>query len=98
MKHILLSIVLPIICYAGQSLYYTPSRIAFAKENIKKYAWAKKIHDRIMTGDKHNYYIGADYTSALELVKKSDNFIWELQPDTTIGRFIPVETKALCPK
>lgn len=99
MKKLLLGLLLlPWWCYGETSLFYTPERIAAAKENISKYPWAKKVYDRIISGDRHGYYIGAEYTSARELAGKSDDFIWELQPDTTIGRFIPVETKAICPK
>ena len=98
MRWIFLIFLLPLTIFAENSLFYTPDRIAAAKENINKYPWAQKIRDRIMNGDAHGYYIGAEYTSARELVKKSDDFIWELQPDTTIGRFIPEETKALCPQ
>ena len=97
MKKLLFAICLPLLAWAEAPLFYTPERVEAAKENIRKYPWAQKIQNRIMNGDPHGYYIGAEYTSATALAGKSDDFIWELQPDTTIGRFIPEETKALCP-
>lgn len=98
MRGIGLIFLLPLAVFAGESLFYTPERVSAAKENLRKYEWAQKIYSRIMNGDPHGYYIGAEYTSARDLAGKSDDFIWELQPDTTIGRFIPEETKALCPE
>ena len=97
MKKAWFTLLLPLMLFGEAPLFYTPQRVEAAKENIRKYPWAQKLFDRIMNGDKHGYYIGAEYTSAKELAAKSDDFIWELQPDTTIGRFIPAETKALCP-
>ena len=98
MKYLWFAVLLPLLVCAEEPLYYTPSRVTAAKRNIENYPWAQNHFKRIMEGDRHGYYIGAEYTSARELVRKSDDFIWELQPDTTIGRFIPAETKALCPK
>ena len=95
---VLFAVLLPFLLPGEVPLYYTAGRVDSAKRNIQKYSWAKKHFERIMAGDKHGYYIGADYTSARELLRKTDDFIWELQPDTTIGRFIPEETKALCPQ
>jgi len=98
MKKVLAALLLPWLVWAETPLFYTPQRVAAARENVRKYPWAQKLYRRIMEGDSHGYYIGAEYTSAKELAGKSDDFIWALQPDTTIGRFIPEESKALCPE
>ena len=88
-------------CAYGKSgpTYYTPERIAAAKENIAQYDWARKVRKRIFkTGDPINYYTGSGtYVSADKLAAQSDEFIWLLQPTTKIARVVPHERRATCP-
>jgi hypothetical protein len=78
-------------------VYYTSEKIANARENIKKYKWAKAIEKRIFEGDKIKYYIGAEYGPAKKLIKKTDDFVWSLQPSSKIPRIFPFDTKGACP-
>ena len=80
--------------------YFTDERIATGKENAAKYEWARAVRKRMLeTGDGISYYTGrGKYTSTLEFVTQSDEFMWVLMPPTTISRVVfPNEAKALCP-
>ena len=77
--------------------YYTPERIAIAKENIERYEWAKKLYQRIMKGDGFTYYIGPQYGGATKFAAQSDEFMWRLMPPTTIARKVPGTNRATCP-
>ncbi len=79
--------------------FYTPDRIARAKRLIAAHPWAQRISARIFrTGDPYSYYCSAGYIAADMLCALSDDTVWELQPPTTIGRFIhPKEGANLCP-
>jgi hypothetical protein len=50
-----------------------------------------------MRGQPYGYLIGRDYTSAEDYAEQSDDFIWELQPPTSIPRIYPHEAVAECP-
>ena len=80
--------------------YFTDDRIATAQENIAQYEWAQKERRRIFeTGDAIRYYIGPIYTAADTFVEQSDEFIWLLQPTTTIPRTYDIgkHPRAVCP-
>lgn len=79
--------------------YYTPGRVAAARENIERYDWARAVRRRIFeTGDPISYYTGPTYTPADLYAARSDEFLWNLQPPTTIPRVVfPHESVALCP-
>lgn len=80
-----------------QPTYYTPQRIAMARENVENYEWARQIYSRILKGDGLRHDINTAYAGADRLVERDDDFIWMLQPTTKIGRFVPNRYKALCP-
>jgi hypothetical protein len=80
-----------------EATFYTPERIAAGRENVEKYDWAKSRLDAIMDGQPYTYVIGRDYTSATDYAAQSDDFMWELQPPTTIPRIFPHEAVAECP-
>ena len=82
-----------------ESTYYTPNRIATARENVARYEWAQKLRRRILEkGDPLRYYIGPEYTAADAYAAQSDEFIWLLQPTTRISRVaFPRDTLATCP-
>ncbi|MDA0747628.1 MAG: heparinase II/III family protein [bacterium] len=77
--------------------YYTPERVASARENLDRYDWAKALFQRIREGDGFRYYIGPKYGPADTYVEQSDDFMWMLQPTTRIGRVLPPESIAICP-
>lgn len=79
--------------------FYTPERVAIARDNIARYPWAQEVRRRIFeTGDPISYYIGPTYTAADVFAAQTDEFIWQLQPPTTIPRVVfPHESVALCP-
>ncbi|MEN6642090.1 MAG: heparinase II/III family protein [Armatimonadia bacterium] len=79
--------------------YYTPERVACGRENLaKQRPFAVSAMQRIMKGDSNTYYIGREYGQAAECIKQTDDFIWLMQPSTTIPRVPPNhETNALCP-
>lgn len=77
--------------------YYTPERIAVGRENLQNYEWAADKLQTILDGQRQTYIIGRDYTSAEDYSAQSDDFMWELQPPTTIPRAFPHETYAECP-
>ena len=77
--------------------YYTDERIAVGKENVKRYKWAQKLFNRIMKGDRIQYYIGPKYAGAEKFAAQSDEFLWLLQPTTKIPRKIPKADRARCP-
>lgn len=79
--------------------YYTPQRVTTARENVAKYDWAKALRRRILErGDTIRYYIGPKYTAAKAYAAQSDEFLWLLQPSTTIPRVYDFShTRALCP-
>lgn len=96
--------VLLLTVFAGMAFaksgptYYTPERLAAARENLARYEWARKVRTRIFeTGDQIRYYIGPTYTSADKFAAQSDDFIWLLQPTTKIPRVAPRNRRALCP-
>lgn len=67
--------------------YFTPQRVAVARANIERYEWARRERARIIEhGDRIQYYIGPLYVAADQFAAQSDDFIWLLQPDTTIPR------------
>jgi len=68
--------------------YYTDERIAVARENVRRYEWARELLDRIMKGDTIRYYIGPKYVSAEQFAAQSDEFMWLLQPTTKIPRHV----------
>jgi len=77
--------------------YFTPERIAAARENIQRYGWAQEIYRKIMEGERISYY-GGSYTSAREFVEQSDEFMWLLQPTSKLPRHVLRGSKALrCP-
>ncbi len=81
--------------------YFTPERVATARENVAKYEWAQGQQRRIFeTGDAIRYYIGPIYTSADTFVELSDDATWLLQPTTTIPRTYDVgrHPRAVCPE
>ena len=73
--------------------------MTWAKANVARYDWARNEKKRILeTGDPIRYYIGPTYTAADRFVVQSDEFIWLLQPTTTIPRVVfPRDTRAVCP-
>ncbi len=77
--------------------FYTPERIAIARENVEKYEWAQQTLDTIMKGQAQTYIIGRQYVSAEDYSAQSDEFMWELQPPTTISRVDTHEAFAECP-
>lgn len=78
--------------------FYTPDRVAAARENVKRYQWAKDLYSRIMDGERIRYYTGATYTSAKEFVAQSDEFMWLLQPTSKLERHVLRGSKTLrCP-
>jgi len=80
--------------------YYTPERIAAAKDNISRFEWAQRVRDRIIkTGEPIRYYVGPLYTAADVFAEQSDEFIWLLQPTTTIPRTYDIgkHPRAMCP-
>ena len=50
--------------------YYTPERIATARENVEKYDWARGTLNTIMKGQRQTYIIGRQYYG----VKQGGNF------------------------
>ncbi|MFW5869125.1 MAG: heparinase II/III domain-containing protein, partial [Armatimonadota bacterium] len=84
--------------YAKNSAtFYTPERVAIARENVERYEWAQEELRRILEGQPRSYVIGHEYTSAKEYAAQSDEFMWELQPPTTIPRIYPHEARSECP-
>ena len=81
----------------GSATFYTPERIAVARENVERYQWAQDELEKILRGQAQSYVIGREYTSAEDYASQSDEFMWELQPPTTIPRIFPHETVAECP-
>ncbi|MFO7947216.1 MAG: heparinase II/III family protein [Armatimonadota bacterium] len=77
--------------------YYTPERIATARENVESHEWAQKELQTILDGQRQTYIIGREYCSAEDYSQQTDDFMWELQPPTTIPRVFPHETYAECP-
>jgi hypothetical protein len=80
--------------------YYTSQRVEVARDNVQKYEWAKAFQKRIVeTGDPISYFVGPKFTSANDYAAQTDDFIWLLQPPTTIDRLYPEshETMRLCP-
>ncbi|MGI5817454.1 MAG: heparinase II/III domain-containing protein [Armatimonadota bacterium] len=77
--------------------FYTPERVAMARENVERYEWAQEELGQILDGQPQTYVIGRKYTSARDYAAQSDDFIWELQPSTTIPRIFPNEARAECP-
>lgn len=80
--------------------YYTPERVAAAKENIARFEWAQGVRDRIIEkGDPIRYYVGPLYTAADVFAEQSDEFMWLLQPTTTIPRAYDIgkDPRAVCP-
>jgi hypothetical protein len=80
-----------------EATYYTPERIATGRENVARYDWANETLNTIMRGQPYSYLIGRDYTSAADYSAQSDDFMWELQPPTTIPRIYTFEARAECP-
>jgi oligo-alginate lyase len=77
--------------------YYTPERLAVARENLARYEWAQATFERLKAGDGFRYYIGPEYGPAETYAEQSDEFMWLLQPTTKIARFIEQEARAICP-
>jgi hypothetical protein len=79
--------------------WYTPQRIATARDNVERYEWAQTQRDRIIThGDTIRYYIGPEYTAADTFVELTDEQLWLLQPTTELPRTYDLrENRALCP-
>lgn len=80
--------------------YYTPERVAQARENVARFDWAKAVQARILdTGDKIEYYIGPTYTAARRYADQSDDFLWLLQPTTRLPRVYDFNEaeRAVCP-
>lgn len=77
--------------------YYTPERVEVAIGNVDTCEWAQDVSELIMKGQPYTYVVGRDYTSAEEYVEQSDDFMWKLQPPTTIPRIYPHEARAECP-
>ncbi len=99
-----LSAALLCACLSGpvqgkeRMMFYTPERIAVARENAARYDWGKKEKRRILeTGDAIRYYIGPTYTAADTFAAQSDDFLWLLQPTTELPRTYDLKTRALCP-
>ena len=81
----------------NEQTFYTPERIATARENLERYGWAQDLRELIMEGQPYSYLVGRDYVSAADYAAQSDEFIWQLQPPTSIPRIFPHETIAECP-
>lgn len=79
---------LSFIAYAKtERTYFTDERIATGRENAERYEWAQKRQKHILeVGDEIEYYIGAKYTAANAFVEQSDEFLWMLQPPTSLPR------------
>lgn len=77
--------------------YYTPQRIAAARENVERHPWAQSLMRRIRGGDGFRYYIGPEYGPADRYIDQTDEFMWMLQPTTKIGRVVPGEYRAIDP-
>jgi len=77
--------------------YYTPERIATARENLEHYDWARAAFERVKTGDGFRYYIGPEFGPAEIYAEQSDEFMWLLQPTTKIARSMEHEARAICP-
>lgn len=77
--------------------FYTPERIAVARENVERYEWGRARLDLIMRGQPYRYLVGREYVSAADYAAQSDELIWELQPPTSIPRIYPHEAIAECP-
>ena len=77
--------------------FYTEERIAVGRENLERYGWAQDRLKLIMDGQPYSYLVGRQYISATEYAAQSDDFIWELQPPTSIPRIFPHEAYAECP-
>lgn len=92
-------LVLLVSCAVGKQsqTYYTPERIAIGRGNVEKYAWAQATLSSIMKGQTQTYVIGRKYVSAEDYSAQSDEFLWELQPPTSIPRIFPHEAVAECP-
>ena len=77
--------------------YYTPERIAVARENMAKYDWAKKAFNHILEGDAIKYYIGPKYMNVATFSAQNDEFIWKLMAPITIPRKCEKHSRARCP-
>jgi hypothetical protein len=77
--------------------YYTPERVAIAKENLDRHDWAREELARIRKGDTIRYYNSPEYGPADQLIEKPDDFLWMLMPTTRIARHVAGKDKALCP-
>ena len=77
--------------------YYTDERIAAAKENLKRYDWARADLQSILKGQAITYYIGPTYAGAEKFGVLDDEQLWLLMPTTTIARRIPDANRAVCP-
>ena len=77
--------------------YYTPERLAVARENMAVHDWARATFERLKAGDGFRYYIGPEYGPAEIYAEQSDEFMWLLQPTTSISRFVDYESRAACP-
>jgi len=67
--------------------YFTDERISVGRENVERYDWARDLKKRMLErGDEITYYIGPTYTAADAFAAQSDEFLWTLQPPTTLPR------------
>ncbi len=66
--------------------YYTPERIAAAKQNIEKHEWAAKQFDWIMNAAPKQGGLATTYVGAERVVGKSDDEVFAMMPDITIPR------------
>ncbi len=82
---------------ADSARFYTPERIAIARGNVERHEWAQAELERILKGEPRTYLIGHEYTSAEGYAAQPDDFLWALQPPTTIPRIFPHEAIAECP-
>lgn len=81
-------LIIPLAAYAkSERTYFTDERIAIGRQNVERYEWARKRKQHILeVGDEIKYYIGAKYTAANTFAKQTDEFLWTLQPPTTLPR------------
>ena len=78
--------------------YYTPERIAAAKQNIESYEWAQTQLETILEADfRQHQMLGEPYTGANRFVDKSDDALFDMVPPITIPRKREAST-TLCPE
>ncbi len=66
--------------------YYTPERIAAAKQNIEEHEWAAKQLNLIMNAAPQQGGLATTYVGADRVVGKSDEEVFAMMPDITIPR------------